>query len=311
MNPPKKLFALFTIVTLLFSFFTLTANAEEDNVTETPEEVITVEADAGQESEAPCEVSTNASILIKLDAEYLITVGEFGEVLAVDPMDMVASARIYDLTGDQNAPYDFTLSSLIEAIQTSMNKTDQVSDGEIEVPELEITVTTDNEVLLTSLGGILSAFDAELELELEEPECEGDLPPLLIQERFTMASNLGITPGRMRLLEKYIASLDLEEGAGLTLEELLALKERSVKDLMAETNARKKATKAGLPYTPEAQIVEAEAVDEETVTPTGVTPEPKNIRKQEKKDKSEKEAKASGESSKDSKGNSKAKGKKK
>ena len=242
MNKLKKSLSLCLTIALIFSFMAIEVSADEGTEQEAVTKVVTDDVDDDMSEVEVCEISTNASILITLDADYLVTVGETMEVLEVEAFTQESVDLITTLFTDAEGIYDVSTSSLEELIQLLIDQV-VVLEGE-ESPELELMVSAEAEALLISLEETLEAtFEIEVETELEEPACEADDQPEFIQTRFKMAEALGINPGRMNLLEKYIESLDLEDGASITLEDLEALTELSVKDIMKGTKANKKSRK--------------------------------------------------------------------
>ncbi len=240
----NKLFTLLVMIMMLTSMFTLMANAEETEATTETDTTASETTDADVDEET-CEVSTNASIVISLDSDYLLTVGEEQEVLSLEGLSQESLDILSTVLDSEGNVYDFTTLTVTEIIDilVAASPVDTDEDGNAEETELSLTVLTDNEALLNAVGEILSTtyVDAEVELELEEL-CDEEQPAWIV-ERFANAEYYGITPGKMHLIEKYIDSLDLPEGTELTEEEIAALAESKVKDIIKGTKANKNAHK--------------------------------------------------------------------
>lgn len=309
MNKLKKIVSLCLTIMLVFSFMAMEVSADEGEEQELEMEVVVDEADDLSE-EVQCEISTNASILITLDADYLVTVGLAMEVLEVEGFTQESVDLLTTMFTDSEGIYDVTTSSLEELIQLLMEQVILV-EGE-DSPELELMVSAEDEALLSKLEEALEAtFDVEVESELEDPSCDEDAQPESILTRFKMAEALGINPGRMHLLEKYIDSLDLEEGESFTLEELEALTELSVKDIMQGTKANKKSRKF---EDKEASLIitEDESEEEEATEEADVTEEADDEDTSDEKVKESKKSQSAKSAKEGAKGNSgKSKGKNK
>lgn len=220
---------LITILAMMFSFITIVF-ATEEGVTE-----ITIEDIDGEEvEETEAEEPTTAKVKVNL--------GDKKVVLIVDAEGNITSVII---DGEEVVDSELIGTTLNEGIETLVDSTEEcpveepVTEG-TEEPAVEgedddavedeedefiisIEIESDNEEFEASLISSLEDSDFSCNFIIEDSENQN-------QERFDNALALGITAGKMNLLEK----LNLEEG-------LIEWAEKSVKEIMAEIKAKRNA----------------------------------------------------------------------
>lgn len=239
----KKLLSLLLVITM-FSLLSLSAYAEEVPTTEEPavevpatEEPATEETTAEElateepSTETPEEVVVKeATVTLNAGEEFIFTIDETGTVTGIEAVSEEGTLLLEGLDTT-----DLGLSALIDAIVASYE----------EAPEVALFVLANDETLLTDLEtSLVETYGDVVETLYEEPVAEeealeesDDEQPEFIKLRFENAELLGITPGKMHLIEKL-------EAAGLTEINYEEWAEASVKDIMAAIKANKKAQEA-------------------------------------------------------------------
>ena len=255
----KRSLATVTLSLLLVLLLGVTGFAAEDpgetDVTDGSEE--TVDETAEDNKAATIYVEKDGGILLTIDAEGNILSAEY-----VNELEENDEATEEDNDEEKNGDLE------------PDEPTEEESEGESEDVEEKVSLEDlVGESLIDGLEALLDAEEtdayvividsedeeylAELEIQLEnhfgellnsEPteEMESTHP---LAQRFAMAQELGITPGKMNLLEKL--GNGYGEDAEVNFEEWA---EKSVKEIMAAVNAERKAAR---------QVVE-EGEDEDT-----------------------------------------------
>jgi len=198
-----KLFAMLLAVSLLLTFGLLAYADEDPSVTsEETEETIT------------------ATVTLEAGETFIFTVSEDGTVILVEAASEEGSDLLETL--------DLEGLSLEECIQA-------ILDTFEDAPVPEITVFSSSEELMLSLTESLDELFGEVTEAVLEDE-EDDEMPDFIRERFELAKEYEITPGKMNLLQKLSASTQEELDLSLW-------KDSSVKDIMKAIKENKKAGK--------------------------------------------------------------------
>lgn len=146
------------------------------------------------------------------------------EPVATEPTDPTAPAEepAPDLTG---MPVDEAAAALVE---------DAINDGSLgEGEAVEIVVVTEDGQDTTGLEDAIG--DA-----IEETTTDEEVPVPVVfqnaaQERIALARELGITPGKLNLIQKYAASTGAPEGVDVTL-----WTDKSVKEIMSAIKVNRK-----------------------------------------------------------------------
>lgn len=213
MNKLKPFFFSVLLLSTLFLLFSITTFAMEDVVVENPSDEIPTEEVANEsqsEDVAEEEITTEntieevvveqpltATVTVNIGNEYIFTVNEDGTVASIEATTEEASSVLDTLVLDE-----LTLQESINTLLTT------VENEEIET---SIYILTQDETLLTSLDETLrTEFGEVVESVLEEDEEIVEESPELIEERFKLAEELGITPGKMNLLQKLATSSESE-----------------------------------------------------------------------------------------------------
>ena len=200
MNKKMKQLLSLAVVAATASTFTLASYAEE----------VVPEQPATEINEPAPVTDFSASVtLTALEDEYTFVLDEKGAIKLIEGTDKELAASVLEQGKTINESIDLILSSYEEK------------------PEYKISIASTDEELGKTLNEELKGLvEGEIETEIKKQ-------PEFIQKRFEMAKQLGITPGKMNLLEKLAASTDED----VNYEELA---KKSVKEIMAEVKANKK-----------------------------------------------------------------------
>lgn len=206
---------------------------------------ITEETDVTDETEETTEeIAENAktaTVYVEKDGGILLTVDEDGKILSAEYVneleedneateednDEEESEEESEEVEEKISLEDLVGMSLIEGLEALLDS--EETDGYV------IIIDSDDEEYLAELEKLLEEHFGEL-VNLEPTEEMESTHPLA--QRFAMAQELGITPGKMNLLEK------LGNGYGADAEVNYAeWAEKSVKEIMAAVNAERRAAR--------------------------------------------------------------------
>jgi len=187
----------------------------ETDVTDETEE--TTDETEETTEEAAEDVKT-ATVYVEKDGGILLTVDEKGNIISAEYVNEL----------EEKISLDYLVSeSLIEGMEALLDS--EETDGYV------IIIDSEDEEYLAELEKLLEEKFGEL-VNLEPTEEMESAHPLA--HRFAMAQELGITPGKMNLLEK------LGNGYGDDAEvDYAEWAEKSVKEIMTAVNAERKAAR--------------------------------------------------------------------
>ncbi len=198
----KRLLGLALVGTSLFTF-NVTSRAAELPSAAPGTDVLVTEETATEEKVA-------AVVTLTIEDEYIFVLNENGEIVLIEGPKEELIAMLFE--------EGKTLNESILAIAATYG----------EEAKYTVAVTSDNEELAAAITESLKeVVGEEVEVETETSE-----QPEFIARRFAMAKELGITPGKMRLLEKLAAAI----GEEINYEEW---SQKSVKEIMSEVKANR------------------------------------------------------------------------
>ncbi len=209
----KKNYAVVTVVLLLVMMLSITGFAED----------LTVEVIDGTEevTEEITEEGVTATIVVDGEEEIVLTVDAEGKIISAD--------YAKDLNEEEDTEEDNPLADLVD--KTLLEGLEALNDTE-ESMAYSVTIYSDDNELIDWLEQLLEEKFGEW-IEIDSIKLvDLDNPNAL---RFMMAQELGITPGKMNLLEKL--------GKGYGEDALIyyaAWAEKSVKEIMAAVKEERK-----------------------------------------------------------------------
>jgi hypothetical protein len=244
-NVLKKLLGLALIGTVVFTFsFTTSAEESLDEGTSTDDAVVeeVLAEENFEEATEVVEVETEfveeirAVVTLTIKEEYNFVLNENGTILLIEgPNEELIATLLEEGT---------TLNEAIQAIVATYD----------EEMLYTIAITANDEELAKAIEESLEeVVEQEVEIEISEQ-------PEFIIKRFEMANELGITPGKMHLLEKLVDAI----GEEINYEEW---SQKSVKEIMSEIKANRAMKDKNDSEDKDTQFEAAEDVvaDEETV----------------------------------------------
>lgn len=220
----------FVLVIALLMVFSVGAFADttEEPVVEEPVTEEPVVEEPVEEEPAEEEPEVEAFVTVILNDTYEITVDGSGTVFDVVMVgEEVEDSASFEFDADGNVievlpphPYEELLGTNVVAVIDTLN--DPV------VEDYEFVVTSESEEVVENITAMINGEVAVEEVPVEEVNPNAD--------RFAMAEELGITPGKMNILERLAGD---DEDFDYT-----TWAEASVKDIMAEMKQNRKQIKS-------------------------------------------------------------------
>lgn len=194
-NVLKKLLSLGIVATTVFTF-SLTSHAEEAVTEEVAIQEIT-----GQEVVE--EEIFNTIVTLTIGEEYNFVLKKDGTLARIEGPNEALIAKLIE--------EEKTLKEAIQAIVASYDE---------EVEYKVVVTSSDEELAAAIIESLKEVVDEEVETQISKQ-------PEFITKRFEVANQLGITPGKMHLLEKLTAAV----GEEINYEEWA---QKPVKEIMSE-----------------------------------------------------------------------------
>lgn len=207
-NVLKKLLGLALVGTAAFTF-SVTLHAEEA-LTEAPavNVVVTEETPVEATTEEPKEETFTAVVTLTIEGEYNFVLNENVAVVFIEGPNEELIVTLLQ----EGKPLNESIQAIVATYGEEATYT--------------VTVTSsDEELAATITKSLKEVIEQEVEIEISEQ-------PEFITKRFAMANELGITPGKMHLLEKL---------AAVTGEEInyVEWSQKPVKEIMSEIKANR------------------------------------------------------------------------